>query len=1388
MRIKLYLALLLFSCVPQLLPAQNNQFKFSHLDVTNGLSDDHINCIFKDQKGYMWFGTTSGGLSRYDGYKFKTFKHDAKDTSSLGENYVVHIDEGPENKLWVFTKSGLSVYNPATEKFINNIAGVLGGYKIPISQITEVKKDKVGLFWFVTPTQGMYSYNPTKHLTEFYNSLSSSKLPLYSDSVADVNADNRNHLWVVYQNGIIDQLNPGTGKIMTRFTGLAKMTGHKKTPYNFMIDNQQSLWIFAVALPTGVYCYNAPSGKLSYYSKETTEGRLNSNIVNSVVQAEGSKIWLGTDHGGIDIFDKSTHHVTYIQNKPDDAASLSGDCVNLFKDDDDIIWAGTFKQGINYYHTGIIQFPLIKHFAADKASLPYEDVNSFVEDEKHNLWIGTNGGGLLYYDRSNNTFKQFRHNPDDPNSISNDIIIRLFIDHENKLWIGTYFGGLERLDGNKFIHYRHNDNVPGSISDDRVYTIIEDTKKNLWVGTFAGGLNIYDRSTNSFRHPNYPMLSDYTAIFCEDRNGNMWIGRDKGIDVIQKKTNTIKHYLYAPGNRNSLACSDVNIIIQDSRGLMWVGTKDGLNIIDPETGSFIDVKHKINLPATNISNIIEDNSGQVWLSTTSGLASVNVAKAGESYNFQVNKYNESDGLQGREFNLYASYKTHEGELVFGGPHGFNLFDPARVNIFKPKQDLQFTDLQLFNKSIAVGDTINGDVVLTSAISETKAITLSHKENVFSIEFADFDYFNPDKVTYQYMLEGFDKGWITASGTDRKATYTNLDAGDYTFKVRSKNINSPAGASTISLKITVLPPFWKTKLAYLIYFVLIFGLLLYIRHRGIVKLKRQFETQQAKLEAERKIANEREEARRVHRLDLMKIKFFTNISHEFRTPLTLILSPIDNMIKTAQNPDQQHHLAMIKRNGKRLLNLVNQLLDFRKMEYNELRLSPAKGDLVQFIKDVYLSFTDIASQKQIAYNFESDVQSLVANFDHDKIERIFFNLLSNAFKFTPPGGYVSIIVSVGPAVNGSKRSLEVKVTDTGIGIAKENQERIFQRFFQDGLPENLLNQGSGIGLSITKEFVKMHGGTIALESEPDYGTCFTINIPVKELYEDQPVGKPQIGEPIVLPSKIAEDLLGTNKKPVILLIEDNDDLRFYLKDNLRNLFHIIEATNGKDGWQKALASHPKLIVSDVNMPGMSGIELCRKIKTDSRTSQIPVILLTAMTAEEDQMAGLDSGANDYVVKPFNFEILLSRIHNLLKTHQTMKDTYQKQIDIQAQEIEVVSEDEKFVRNALAYIEVNVANTSLSVESLSAHLNVSRGSLYKKLLTLTGKTPVDCIRTIRLERATQLLAKSNRNIANVAYDVGFNNPAYFAKVFKEEYGMLPSDYVTSIRNKEQEEVTG
>jgi len=1384
MRLKVYLLFILFAFLQQLLHAQNNRYKFSHLDITNGLSDNQVNCFFRDDKGFMWFGTTSG-LNRYDGYKFKVFKHEANDDNSLGENHVMNILEGPDKKLWIFSHSTISVYDPTTEKFSNNIAAELARYHVLTNQVTLLKKDDAGNFWFATNDRGLYCYHPQNNSTVFYSDAQKSKIVLHSNFVRDIVSAPKNRIWLIYNDGTIDELDAEANKIVNRYDGITKATNAKPQSYSMTIDNYMNLWIYSSAAPIGVFCLNIHDYTFVHLDKDASESRLNSNIVNSVVQADDNKVWIGTDHGGINIFDQSTHTITYLLNREDDSKSLSGNSVFLYKDIAGIIWAGTFKQGLNYYHSGIMQFPLYKHFVTDSKSLPFEDVNAFAEDKSGNLWIGTNGGGLVHFNRSANTYTQYKHDAADPNSLSNDIIICLFIDHEHKLWIGTYFGGLECFDGKRFIHYRHNDKIPGSITDDRVYTIIEDSGKNLWVGTFAGGLNVYDSKSNTFRHPAYRMCSDYTSVLFEDKQQNIWIGRDKGIDVIIKKTNTVKHYFLLNRNQNSLVAIDVNSIIEDRRGLIWVGTKDGLSVFNTQTNKFLTADDGIIFPSSNVSNILEDNQGTMWISTTNGLTSIKLAKKGDKYKFQLNNFNEFDGLQGRWFNLYAALKLRSGELLFGGAHGFNLFDPAKINTFKLKENLVFTDLQLFNKSVGVGDSIKGNVILTKAISETQLLTLNHNENVFSIEFAACDYFNPDKIKYEYMLEGFDKGWITSPGTDRRATYTNLDGGDYVLKVRAQNTNYGGTSSTITLNIKVLPPFWKTPLAYITYLLVAVGLLLYIRHRGIVKLSQQFEAKQAEIEAERQLANEREEARRMHQLDLMKIKFFTNVSHEFRTPLSLILSPIDELIKATEQPEQHHHLVMIKRNGKRLLNLVNQLLDFRKMEYNELKLCLKKGDIVKFIKDVSSSFTDVAHQKHIQYLFESEVSSFTTNFDHDKIERVLFNLLSNAFKFTPSDGHISVMLNLSDADNLQKdqKLLEIKVIDTGIGIPVENQDKIFERFFQDNMPESLLNQGSGIGLSITKEFIKMHGGTIKIESEPDYGTCFIIELPVSEQCEDAPAVAEEEEETIYRVLKNTDDTHSASKKATILLIEDNDDLRFYLKDNLKQSFHIIEAVNGKDGWQKALALHPKLIVSDISMPEMNGLELCKKIKADSRTTEIPIILLTALTAEHDQLAGLDSGANDYIVKPFNFEILLSKIHNLLRMQQTMKKTYQKQVEIQAKDIVVVSEDDKFLKNALEYIEKNITNPNFSVEELSRHLNLSRVSLYKKLLTLTGKTPVDCIRTIRLKRAIQLLEKSKLSIANVAYEVGFNNAAYFAKVFREEFDMLPSEYITRMKEKEE-----
>jgi signal transduction histidine kinase/ligand-binding sensor domain-containing protein/DNA-binding response OmpR family regulator len=1394
MRFKLILFWVLISGCYYSSFAQNNKYQFSHLDISDGLSHNQVNCIYKDSKGFMWFGTMSG-LNRYDGYSFKIFKHDVNNKNALNDDYIENIFEGPAQNLWIKTRNGFCVYNPSTEQFNNDTSSFLTALKLPGQNISQIKKDSKGDFWFVYPNSGLYKYSPVRKQTDHYAHNAGLHPSLNSNSVADLAEDTKGNMWLVYSNGIIEMLDNRGSKITYHTDILSKANNSKAMLYSITIDGDNDLWFYTSGVDIGVYYLNPVTNALKHIDKESAGSRLNANIINSIVQADDGIVWIATDHGGINLVDKKNFKVTYLLNLEDDTKSLRQNSVLLYKDNSGIMWAGTFKEGISYYHKNIIRFPLYRHFASDANSLSFEDVDKFAEDKQGNLWIGTNGGGLIYFNRKTGKYTQYKYNPQNTNSLSNDIIVSLCIDHDQKLWIGTYFGGLDCFDGKTFTHYRHNDNIATSVADDRIWSIMEDSSHRLWVGTFAGGLDVFDRAKKIFYHPfkSTEIRSPYVSSIFEDRDSNIWVGGYAGVDVIMKKNNCIIHYSHDNNLRDSLTLvgNNVNSITQDSRGLMWIATRDGLSILNLKTNKFTSIVKKNGLPDNSILNILEDNNGVMWLSTSGGLCRVALTIAGKGYHFQFKNFDEVDGLQAREFNVNAALKTSKGELIFGGGHGFNIFDPSSIQSDYTKPELTFTDFELFNKSVTVNEEVNGHVILSKSISANPAIILHHSDNVFTIEFAALNYFNPNKIKYQYMLEGFDKGWLTANSTTRKATYTNLDAGDYIFKVRASNADDVWNTDNISLKIKVKPPFWKTPLAYVIYGLLVAIVLLQIRHKGIQKIKREFAVEQEKREVQLIIEQERQEIERMHEIDKLKTKFLTNVSHEFRTPLSLIMAPVDKMLYQTGDADQKQQLNMIRKNARRLLNLVNQLLDFRKMEVQELKLHARPGDMVMFVKEIALSFSDIADGKGIGFAFDTEIEALNTSFDHDKIERILFNLLSNAFKFTPAGGHVGVLMSLVAEKSAPNVELvEIKIIDTGIGIPKDKQERIFDRFFQNNIPGSMLNQGSGIGLAITKEFVNMHQGEIFVESKPEQGSCFIVRLPMliaTGLQTDLPLDDDQSAELLNPEDALsAEELSKSNKKQTVLLVEDNDDFRFYLKDNLKGLFHIIEASNGKEGWQKALALHPDIMVSDISMPEMNGKDLCRKIKNDSRTSHIPVILLTALIGEEEELKSLEIGANDYMTKPFNFEILISKIKNLLRLQATFKKTYTRQLNFQSNEPAIASGDERFVKEVVDYIGLNMLNPSLSVNDLSRHMGMNRNTLYKKLLMITGKSPVEYIRLLRLRKAAHLLANSQMNIAEVSYEVGFNTPQYFSKSFKEEFNMLPSEFVQQKRKQHQEKV--
>ena len=1357
------LALQVLCLISITLYAQENTYQFSQLDISKGLSHNRVTSFYKDHKGFMWFGTIAG-LNRYDGYTFKIFTHDSQDTLSLIDNYVLKIFELPNDKMLIQTRSGNSVFNPATEKFYNG-STYLMSLGLPIGDVSSVTKTGTD-YWLLYPNDGLYklTWSGVVKISNVINNTSS----IDAATVSDIKTDSKNNLVVVHRNGILEKINPLNNKVVFRTTAVSQViTGG--WDFDAFVDKSDDIWLYNPTVPFGAVYYNSAADEAKRLTREN--GILNNNIVNGVVQDNTGLVWIGTDHGGVNLVDKKNFHTTWLKNKENDAGTLSQNVITtIYKDNLGIIWLGTYKKGINYYHENITRFPVYRHQPGDNNSLSFDDVNRFVEDAKGNLWIGTNGGGLIYFDRKTNTFRQFKHDALNGNSVGNDVIIGLYIDHEQKLWIGSYYGGLDCYDGKQFIHYKHDDAVPTSLSEDRVWEIYEDKELNLWIGTFNGGIDRFDRKKNVFYHfkkGENSVSSNYSAAFVEDAVNNLWMANDAGIDVMNKATGKFIHYSTANGISNN----DVISLLKDESNNIWIGTRNGLNVFNNNTGKFQSFFVQHGLPDNSVLNILEDNDKDLWISTPKGLAKIKVNNDGKNISINCKKYDELDGLQSRDFNENAAYKTSTGELIFGGANGFNIFSPAQIKENNHVPEIVFTDLELFNKPVAVGEEINRHIVLKESISEAKEITLRHNENVFAVNFAALSFDNTEKNMYAYKLDGFDKNWLTADAKSRKATYTNLDPGEYVFNVRASNDDGIWNNKGIQLKIKVLPPFWRTPVAYLLYFLIAAAVFLYARRIDMQRAKMRFA-----------LAHEREEAQRLHELDMMKIKFFTNVSHEFRTPLSLILTPVDKLLLSAHDTEQKKQFQLIHRNARRLLNLVNQLLDFRKMEVQELRLNPVQGDVLHFIKEVSYSFTDLAEKKNIQFFYTSNTERFITQFDHDKIERILFNLLSNAFKFTHEKGIISIEVNI--IKNGNEHQLEIKVKDNGIGIDKDKQANIFEHFFQSDIPQTMLNQGSGIGLSITREFVKLHGGSIQVESEVNKGSCFTVLIPVTEVEEHSLVDAFTIQKELNGNNEIEVNAheeqpalkvkTANGKKETILLVEDNEDFRFYLKDNLREFYHVIEAPNGRAGWQKVLSMHPDLVVSDISMPLMDGIELCKKIKKDQRTRQIPVILLTAMVGDDNHLKGLETGATDFMTKPFNFEIMLSRIRNILSEQKTLKKTLNKQVEVKPSETKVESADEKFIRGALEIIEKNLSNPDFSVEELSRELYMSRVAVYKRIFALTGKAPIDFIRSIRLQRAAQLLQDSNLTVAEVAYEVGFNNPKYFSKFFKAEFNQVPSAY--------------
>lgn len=1352
------------------LTGQENRFVFSHINVNDGLSQNQINCIYRDMNGFIWFGTNAG-LNRFDGSNIELFTNEKSVNGSIRDNTINAIAEDKKGNLWIGTGKGVSVLNIQTYQFKDFEYSSLSPFSCgDIYYVNALSSDSEGNIWIGTNNGIFYNDIQSGLIQRILIDETNCNSPI--NSITSIVNDQLGNIWLSTKNGYIIKYNiRNKTKEKIRIPDESNSLSNSLT--RLFVDRDNDLWVGNLY---SLHLFETKTNDWNKKFRKKFDGFEGLKRVCAVSQNKDGLIWAATDGGGAFIIDKRGQSITNIKHQAFDDQKLSSNGLNcVYCDLNGIVWIGTTKKGINYYKKDINKFRIYKNLSGDDNSLSHNDVNAMVEDQKGNIWIGTDGGGLNYLDRNNQKFTRILQNSSSKNSLSSNIIVSLYLDHLNKLWIGTYFGGLNELDPERgtFKVFKHLAVDSTTISDDRIYGICEDEKNNIWAGTWGNGANLLNQKSNSFvrlNSKNSGLCFDMITSIYLDKYKILWFTTEYGLSSYDRKTNAFKSFQSQTNDINSISDNNVYNCFEDSRGFFWICTKNGLNLLNRTNNTFRHFTTDQGLPSNSIHSIVEDKNRNLWISSRNGISKMEIdnIKDSNNFDFKFTNYGITDGLQGKEFNRSSALCTTDGEIFFGGPDGLNAFFPDEIKEDTLVAKMIFRDFRIFNKSILYGQKYNDRILLKKPIFNTDKIELKYRENSFTIEFAALNYFFPSKNIYSYKLDGFDDQWIITDGKNNSATYTNLNNGTYTFRV--KELKGDTGRDEISMVVVVLPPFWKSWIAYIIYAILIS--LVFILLRQLILNRERINI---------RIEQERIEAQHIHEIDSLKIKFFTNISHEFRTPLTLIMAPLEKLLNDLRGTGEEKHLRLIAQNAKRLLLMVNQLLDFRKMEVQGFNFNPSFGDIVDFLREVVSSFNNLSEQKHIKLVFTTKIKELNTYFDKDKLEKIIFNLLSNSFKFTPDHGKVSVVLYIETNINTLynneiNTNFFIEVTDTGIGIPEDKLDKIFTRFFQVDTTGQV-EKGTGIGLSLVSEFVKLHGGEIVVKSEIGKGSSFTVILPVKlsGISADN-VDDP--AEEVAILNEIAIEKLSQQvnpERPVILIAEDNDDLRFYLKDNLLRQFEIIEASNGDIALKIIQKYAPDLIISDIMMPGIDGLELCRRIKTDRTICHIPFILLSAKSSEQQQLEGIEVGADDYITKPFNFQILEAKIANIINLRRNMKLVFKNKLQIEPGDITITSLDEQFMRKVLELVEKNISSTDFSIELMSRDLGMSRTMLYKKILALTGKPPLEFLRSLRLKRAALLLSKSQMNVSEIAFLVGFNDPKYFSKHFKNEFGVLPSKYV-------------
>lgn len=1302
---------------------------FEHLNMKNGLSHFTIHSLYQDEYGMVWIGTRDG-LNRYDGNEITVFKQLLNDSTAHFANNIRNISGDKNGHLFLKCGTSLVSLDLKTEKTTvlrrQGVSALFFG------------KEKL---WF-SSNDSIFSHTPVSESTFTLHMT----LPDKSVQVSSILETNERLLYVATQ-----------GKGIIAFDRNKKIV--KRWNINDVIylyeDSKKNIWV--CSRYDGLFKIDFSGNLFNYRHNPAIPGSLPDNFVRTICEDDFGNYWIGL-FKGLARFNLDNESFTLIEYEKQVQHGISNSSVwSIINDKQGTIWVGTYNGGINLYNP---KYSIFNFYGANNTpnSLNGPVIGRIIEDKKGNFWIGADGGGLNYFDRKKGTFTSYQAS-DKQNSLSINYIKTIWLDDKrNNLWIGTHMGGLNKLNlqTGKFTHFTNNPNVPTSIPDNSIREMVH-RNDNLYFAT-GSNIGIFDLKTETCVTMNFDSIiknkRDIPDLFIDSKD-RLWFPSSNQVISLNMKTKEVSSY--ATSNY-------VLLFYEDSKEKILMGTNgDGILMFN-EKEQFVEPCTEFNkhLPSKYIVDIKESKGGYFYVSTNAGLAIVD----NELKTSQV--LNSANGFPLEALNDNSLHITEKNEVFVGGINGMVSFLEKDLNIPRVDYAVNITGIRVNNEKVSPGDKS----IIKASLPYLNEIVLKPKHSVISISFATTNYINILKTDIEYQLVGFDKEWIDAN-YQQNITYTNLNPGTYTLRLRGKNKTDDGIFPEKKITITVLPPFYKTTIAYILYIIIILTITIII-----------FRFYTSKIQLSTSLEYEKREKKHIEELNQSKLRFFTNISHEFRTPLTLIINQIEVILQMGHVPQSIYgRLLNVMKNANRMKKLITELIDFRKYEQGYLKLKASENELIPFLDEIFMSFKELAQSKDINYTFEYKHPDLKVWFDVNQMEKVFYNLLSNAFKYTSSKGKITL------RVEEVDYYVVVYVIDDGEGIEKDSLNQIFERFYQveDSSQEMKTRQGSGIGLALAKGIVNLHQGEIGVISEHHFGSKFWVKLPLGDshLSTDQKGVTPNrdlgtIAELSAPDKQFIEEILNSQKEveshnSTILIIEDNDELLALLAQLFEPIYKVITAVDGVDGFEKAVKHQPDIILSDVMMPKMSGVDMCSKLKSNFETSHIPVVLLTAQSAADYIVQGLLTGADDYIIKPFNQKVLITRCNNLVNTRKQLQKRYVHQLDLDPQIIATNSIDQQLIEKANAIVENNIDNTTFDINIFASELCLSRTNLFNKIKGITGQTPNDFILNIRLKKSVYyLLNMPDMCIGDIAVNVGFNSTSYYIKKFNDLYGSTPAMY--------------